>query len=225
VQIWLASLDDIDLESAPAELSAEELARADRLASPQRRRRFLTRRWVARALLARRTGGAPAELVLERRCGRCGGMHPANPLVAEGRELWWSATSSAGLAAVAIAPQRLGIDLEKRADRPHREAIARRFYRAEESRAVAGSPSRFLEFWTLKEAYLKALGKGLGGGLGSLDCAHLAPVGDGWSSSAEQSGWRFRNLEVAPDFVAALAIEGKPEEIQQRDWAELSGES
>ena len=198
MEIWLASLDDVDLKPARAALSAAELARAETIASEQRRRRFLARRWVARTLLARETGGDGS------------------------REVWWSATSSAGLAALAIVPRRVGLDLEKRAERPRREAIARRFYSERERRAVAGSATRFLEFWTLKEAYLKALGQGLPGGLDSLDCASLAPAADGWSASAEHPGWHFRNVEVDPGFVAALAIEGEPEAIRPRDWAEIS---
>jgi len=199
VEIWLASLDDVDLEPAGGAFSAAELARADRIASAERRRRFLSRRWVVRALLARASGAA-----------------------AGSGELWWSAASSAGLAALAIAPRRVGLDLERQAERPRREGIARRFYREEERRAVAGSATRFLEFWTLKEAYLKALGQGLPGGLKALDCTLLEPVEDGWRASAEHPGWRFRNLELEPGFVAALALEGEPEGVRLRDWAELS---
>jgi 4'-phosphopantetheinyl transferase len=222
VEIWLASLDDVDLEPAAGAFSAAELARADRIASAGRRHRFLSRRWVARALLARASGGVPNELVLERRCDRCGGLHPASPLAADSGELWWSATSSAGLAALAIAPRRVGLDLERQAERPRREGIARRFYREEERRAVAGSAARFLEFWTLKEAYLKALGQGLPGGLDALDCTLLGPAEDGWSASAEHPGWRFRNLELEPGFVAALALEGESEDVRLRNWTELS---
>ena len=84
-------------------LAAEELARADRIGSPDLRRRFLTRRWMARDLLGRETGEDPGRLVLQRPCERCGELHPASPLRAGSRSVWWSASSSAGLAAVAIA--------------------------------------------------------------------------------------------------------------------------
>lgn len=200
MEIWLASLDDVDLKPAGDGFSTAELARAETIASEQRRRRFLARRWVARTLLAKETG------------------------VAGWREVWWSATSSAGLAAVAIAPRRVGLDLERLAERPRREGIARRYYREGERRAVAGSAARFLEFWTLKEAYLKALGQALPGGLDALDCTLLEPAGngDGWSTNAEHPNWHFRNLDLDPGFVAALAVEGEPDDIRLRDWAELS---
>jgi 4'-phosphopantetheinyl transferase len=222
VEIWLTSLDRVDLAPARGALPAEELARAERIASAPRRRRFLARRWAARALLAEETGAAAAELVLERRCERCGELHPATPLLADGREVWWSATSSAGLGAVAIASRRVGIDLEKRVERRRQEALARRFYSEGERLAMARATSGFLELWTLKEAYLKALGEGLPGGLGSLDCTRLEPAKDGWSSGPEHPGWRFRNLAVDPAFAAAVAIDGEPEAVRLRDWDELS---
>ncbi|MET0557216.1 MAG: 4'-phosphopantetheinyl transferase superfamily protein [Solirubrobacterales bacterium] len=219
VKIWLTSLDDVDPTPARGVLSADELARADRIVSSRRRRRFIARRWVARTLLAQETGTAAEELVLEQRCQRCGELHPASPLVAAGRRVWWSATSSAGLGALVIGKRRVGIDLERRVERRRREGIARRFFSEGERFAMAGSAVRFLELWTLKEAYLKALGKGLAGGLDALDCARLEPADDGWSSGTEHPGWRFRNLEVDPGFVAALAVEGEPEGVQLRYWA------
>ena len=87
VRLWLASVEDVDLAPARGSFSPEELARADRMASPGLRRRFLARRWMARTLLARETGGDPGGLVLERRCERCGELHPASPLHAGARSV------------------------------------------------------------------------------------------------------------------------------------------
>jgi 4'-phosphopantetheinyl transferase len=225
LQIWLASVDDVDLAPARGSFSADELARAERMGSPSLRQRFLARRWMARALLARETGEGPGALVLERRCERCGELHPASPLGAGSGGVWWSASSSAGLAAVAIADWRVGIDLEQRRERPRWEQIARRFYSEEEWRAASGSPARFLEFWTLKEAYLKALGLGLPGGLRSLECTGLSPSGGGWSAGAAHPGWCFRHLDPGPGFIAAVAVEGTPDSIELRRWTPDAGEA
>jgi 4'-phosphopantetheinyl transferase len=219
VRIWLTAVDEVDLAPARGSFSAEELARADRMASPDLRRRFLARRWMARDLLARETGEEPGELVMEKRCERCGELHPASPLPAAGpRSVWWSASSSADLAAVAIADCRVGLDLERRRERPRWQQLADRFYSRDEARAVAGSPARFLEFWTLKEAYLKALGLGLPGGLHSLECTGLSSAPGEWSTSAAHPGWRFRQLDPEPGFLAALAVEGAPDGVELRRW-------
>jgi 4'-phosphopantetheinyl transferase len=193
VRIWLTVVDEVDLAPARGSFSAAELARAEAMASPTRRQRFLARRWMARSLLARETAGGS-------------------------RPVCWSASRSAGLAAVAISDQRLGLDLERSHERRRWEWIARRFFSEDERRAVAGSPSRFLEFWTLKEAYLKALGRGLPGGLRALECTSLSLAAEDWSTSAAHPGWRFRNLDLAPGFVAAIAVEGAPGGIEVRRW-------
>lgn len=195
------------------------------MGSPGLRQRFLARRWMARALLARETGEDPGGLVLEKRCERCGELHPASPLGGGSSGVWWSASSSASLAAVAISDRRIGLDLERRAERPRWERIARRFYSEDEWRAVTGSPARFLEFWTLKEAYLKALGLGLPGGLRSLECTGLSPAPGEWSTSAEHPGWHFRALQPEPGFLAAVAVEGTADSIELRRWTPDAGEA
>lgn len=218
VRIWLVSLDDVDLAPARGSHSPGELTRAGGMQSPLLRRRFLARRWMARALLAEASGQHPSGLVLERRCERCGGLHPASPLGAGSGQVWWSASSSAGLAAVAISDRRVGLDLERCEERPRWERIARRFYTDAELDAVLRSPARFLEFWTMKEAFLKAVGVGLAGGLRSLDCTGLSHRPDGWSGSEAHPGWRFRHLRPAPGFIAAAAVEGRPDSIDVRRW-------
>ena len=127
VQIWLTSVDNAGPPPARGVFSSEELARADRMSSASLRAGFLRRRWMARAVLSRVTEVEIGELVLERTCERCGGLHPASPLDGAGG-VWWSASSSGGLAAVAIAERRVGIDLERRRERPRWEQIARRYY-------------------------------------------------------------------------------------------------
>jgi 4'-phosphopantetheinyl transferase len=219
LQIWISAVDDLDLTAARGSLSPEELARAERMGSPQLRQRFLARRWMARVLLAKAVGATPGALPIERRCERCGGLHPTSPLAGETGEAWWSASSSAGLAAVAISDWRVGLDVEERRERPRWERIARRFYSEDERRAVAGSADRFLEFWTLKEAFLKAIGMGLQGGLRSFECTGLARSSGDWMESAAHPGWRFRQLELRDGVVAALAVEGAPDRIELRSWA------
>lgn len=216
VRIWLASVDAFDTTPARSCLSAAELERADGMPSLQRRR-FLGRRWMARTVLSEATGRDPRRLAVEARCERCGGLHPATPLLVGSREVWWSASSSDGLAAVALSPHRVGLDVERLGCPPHWERIAERFYGETERHEVAGSASRFLEFWTLKEAFLKATGLGLAGGLRSFDCSGLSDAG-GWRTSAAHPGWRFQSIRPQNGFVGAVAVEGSPDKIELHSW-------
>jgi 4'-phosphopantetheinyl transferase len=83
---------------------------------------------------------------------------------------------------------------------------------------VEGSPARFLEFWTMKEAFLKATGVGLAGGLRSLDCTTLSQASPEWCTSPTHPGWRFAHLRPGPGFTAAVAVEGAPDSIELRSW-------
>ena len=65
----------------------------------------------------------------------------------------------------------IGVDVETRKPRtPAMELAAQYFSPFEVSWVEADPDRRFQMLWVLKEAYLKALGVGLAGGLGSLEC-------------------------------------------------------
>jgi len=65
----------------------------------------------------------------------------------------------------------VGIDIETRIARTSSAVLAARHYTPSEADWVAADPERrFQMLWVLKEAYLKALGVGLSGGLTSLEC-------------------------------------------------------
>lgn len=88
----------------------------------------------------------------------------------------FSLTHTGRWAVCAVDVYPVGVDAET--VRPHRMAVAKRFYTAEEQRWIEGLPSEkerdraFTRFWTRKEAYLKYTGRGIGG-----DWASVAPFG------------------------------------------------
>src|SRR5512139_3797885 len=83
----------------------------------------------------------------------------------------WSHSGDRALVAIARSVQP-GIDLEHCARRGARDvlALAHRFFAPQEAQALAAltaeeRPSAFLQLWTVKEAVLKAQGRGLAYGL------------------------------------------------------------
>jgi phosphopantetheinyl transferase len=71
----------------------------------------------------------------------------------------------------------VGVDLQFPTAHTQANEIAARYFGPEESDWVrAGDRARFFMLWTLKEAYLKAIGVGVAGGLDSLVCRIEPPI-------------------------------------------------
>lgn len=131
-------------------------------------------------------------------------------------ELCFSLSHTKGLCAVAVTKKgEIGVDVEQ-ADRPVRAGeLGRRFFSPEENAALKKLPAsrlreQFLLYWTLKEAYIKALGKGLSHPLDSFSL-HLEgerPYRIGLSAEKPQApeGWRFALLAPRPRSVAAICV-------------------
>lgn len=128
------------------------------------RRNFLFGRVLAKGLVGRQVGCAPGDVRIE--CNTKGKPLVAAPTSA--RALAVSISHTEGLVAVAVGgASRLGIDVEK-IDRPSQHLpFSDRILAGHELRDVlAHSPAervgRFLQYWTLKEAWAKSVGVGLG---------------------------------------------------------------
>ena len=78
----------------------------------------------------------------------------------------------------AVAPQgEIGIDVQLPSLRQWNMEIARRYFCAAEYERLRGAPAdAFYMLWVLKEAYLKALGCGLAGGLDLIECRIEPPL-------------------------------------------------
>ena len=135
--------------------------------SERRRSEHLAGRALLRHAVAHRTGRSAASLELAVTPGgkpQCvGGPHV-------------SVSHSGSLVVCAVADIAVGVDVETRPPRDV-EGVAERYFTAAEASWVAAHPAeRFPMLWVLKEAYLKALGVGLAGGLDSLECRLDPPV-------------------------------------------------
>lgn len=115
----------------------------------------------------------------------------------------------------------LGVDLELRRPRPTAMAIAQRHFPAAEVdwlRRQADPDHAFLRLWTLKEALYKAIGRGLGYGLGR---ACFQPGADGRlrlaaldGPAAPASAWQCRELDLGPAHVGAAVWSGETRPVR-----------
>lgn len=120
----------------------------------------------------------------------------------------------------------LGIDVERIRDNLDHAGLAERYFAAEERDKLRSLPesqrlSGFFDCWTRKEAFLKAIGKGLTFPLdraivsvGSEPCRLLSLDGDASAAAA----WSLLALHPAAGYVAAIAIPGSLPHITTFNW-------
>lgn len=192
VQVWVASLTVSDARYSELErtLCSEERARASGLA-PLLSRRFVVARGMLRGLLSGFIG-APADTL---RFSYGGSGKPS----LEGRQIHFNLSHSAEVALFAFAPDRaVGVDVEK--VRPVRRLldVAQRFLSEDDVRVLAATEpgerdAAFLQTWVVREARLKADGKGI------------------WSGAEPDSApsvLTHRLFSPRPGYIAAVAASG-----------------
>ncbi|MFJ4327573.1 4'-phosphopantetheinyl transferase family protein [Streptomyces tricolor] len=161
-----------DAERRRLAAARTERARAD----------FLAAHLLARLCVARHTGGAARDVVLEQRCPLCSGPH-GRPRVA-GARCGVSLSYADGVVAASAADHPVGIDIERLpgaaagrdAPAPGPRGYGSFLTRGEIDR-IRGSPaprSAFLRLWVRKEALVKLTARGLPA-MADTDLSQLPP--------------------------------------------------
>jgi len=209
VHIWLADLSyrADSLARVAGMLSEDERERAARFRFPQDAGRWTVSRAVLRSILGRYLG-VDASAV---RIGAGPWGKPELTANFQRHLLEFSTSRSDGLGLYAVARnRRVGVDIERLRPLPDLVAIAAQVFSPREQQALGELPDAerdvaFFNCWTRKEAYLKALGEGLG---------HE----DVRDDSAEPGRWSISPLAPAPGYAAAVAIEGPPPKLFCAQW-------
>ncbi|MEW6319720.1 MAG: 4'-phosphopantetheinyl transferase superfamily protein [Acidobacteriota bacterium] len=217
VHVWLTPVSAVSDARRRAVyeslLTAEEHQRLRRFIPDEPRREFLVGRALARLMLTR-FGGAPPE-AWRFRLTPHGRPELADrpPGVAD---LRFNLSHTRGLVACALTVGReLGVDVEY-VRRPVTHDVAERFFSAREAadlRALpeAERPSAFFDYWTLKEAYIKARGLGLALPLGQFTFARSAdgrPPRVTFDPALDDrpETWQFALRSPTPDHRLAVAV-------------------
>jgi 4'-phosphopantetheinyl transferase len=193
-------------------LSSDERERCSRLRLERARHEYLVAHALLRTSLSRYAGISPDEWRFER--NRHGRPEIGGPPTAPA--LRFNLSHTDGLVVCAVARRgAVGIDVEDRF-RPMRILqVARRFFAPPEVEALEALPEAeqrpaFFTFWTLKEAYVKAVGVGLSVGLNSF-WFHLDDAGTPFISfadpAADRRRWSFSIFRPTERHVVALAAE------------------
>lgn len=124
-----------------------------------------------------------------------------------------SLTHTDRLVAAALAGARVGIDAEPRDRVASQPALRARVCSAAELEWLARQPDErrdveFLRVWTRKEAYGKAIGVGIGY---DLRATNFIPDDDRLAGVPGE--WRATSVDLGPDVVASLVVEGAPRRV------------
>jgi 4'-phosphopantetheinyl transferase len=199
-----------ELNQLDALLSADERARRDRFRFPEAARVFSIAHGVKRRALSRHARQiAPAAWQFW--CDPLNKPHVVPEQIGEPPLQFNLSHCRLAIAVAVTRGAAIGVDVEDRRRGVDYDQIAARFFAQSEIDMLrtigpAKATARFFELWTLKEAYLKALGKGLTRPLKSVafrfdgeDAVQLADV-------QENRDWTFVLATLGNDSTLAVAV-------------------
>jgi len=204
------------LAVAHALLSHEERSRSGRYSLLNHRRDYVAAHALLRSSLSRYSDVAPQAWTFE-------SDRRGKPALTQHRGAFqFNLSHASGIVGCAIAKDAaVGIDVERTDIAFDCLPIASQYFSDEEAAqlnrcAPPERASRFIELWTLREAYLKATGQGLSVDPGALQFdlggkrIRLRHAGArqerDTSSTAEARGWHFASFTVAPCFRISVAV-------------------
>lgn len=221
VHVWRASVARhcSALSELRSLLSPEEQDRADRFQFAADRDRFVAAHGLLHVLLARYLRETPGRIVFEQNpFGK-----PALAPSIHHEDLRFNLSHSEGLVLYAFTRGReVGVDVERIRPVPDFERIAEQYFSLAERAELGALGSEckldgFFAFWTLKEAYIKALGQGLSVPLHDFSVS-LQPDAVGRllrhaGADCECGRWSLQRLTPGPGYAGALAVEGHDWEL------------
>jgi len=207
-------------------LSDDEKQRADRFRFDKHRNRFITGRGTIRQILATRIDCAPHAIGFA--LNDFGKPALCAPELTE--PMQFNASSSDMLGAIAIsANHALGLDIEKVRysstddyDRIVKNEFTENEYNWYKQYDSLQRPRVFFDFWTCKEAYLKALGIGLSGKLDGFDIdlqGENPSVSHSILEDSEQPRLALFRLDFDDQFAGCLALAETNIRIEISHWS------
>lgn len=195
-------------------LDRRERNRAAKFVDDGMRGRYVRIRAGLRRVLADRVGGRPETLRIQTRAF-------GKPYLVDHPELEFNLSHSGRHVLLGVGYGcRLGVDIEIGKNRVDLAGLARRCFSEEERDFWLKLPDMqksagFYQTWTLKEAFVKAVGRGLG--LGLSDCVpnpgRLGPFLRVPSGCGSASDWHGLPIILAPDCHAALVADKKADSV------------
>jgi 4'-phosphopantetheinyl transferase len=207
-------------------LSPDERERQQRFRFQRDRDLFLVARVLVRTMLSHFSGYPPQAFQFQQnKYGKPRILEPA------GVPLQFNLSHTTGMVACALTSRcDIGVDVEDRERSVTSMTLARRFFAPAEVAALESEPAEqqtaaFMQFWTLKEAYVKARGQGLS--ISLQDFAFRTAAGqepeisfaDGFQD--DPAAWNFAQRWFRNRFALAVAIRRPRSRLLDISWREV----
>ncbi len=230
VQVWEIPLrvPETTLSHYFTCLSQDEKSRANRFKFADDRRRYVVTRGTLRHLLSKEFDQAPEAIAF------CYGKY-GKPAIDSAPNATTQATASdqpcnfhfnlshSGELALCVLgyQQKVGIDIERLKPISRLEGMMDRCLSAAEAAQVKAMPVEkhlraFLQRWTCKEAYLKAIGLGLIQSMQTVE-VQLAPPCLVRVPEDCAEGWHLNLIALPEDYVGAVVVAGQAK-LQTHQW-------
>jgi phosphopantetheinyl transferase len=212
VHIYYADVGDFDAIDARYVITPADGERLARLRHPERRLQSLAGRALLRFALEDATGAPAESYEIET-------TEHGKPECVNGPAV--SITHSGRFVACAISPAgNVGLDAEVPRSGRHIDSIATQYFSAAERAWLAAEPDeRFRMLWVLKEAYLKASGLGLAGGLRSLECRVEPPLIEAAAAGRPAGSVTLALYSAGAAFVGLAATGHRIEHVEIKHWS------
>lgn len=222
IHLWRVDLNFSNqyIEQLEATLSEDEKQRANRFKFAHHKKHFIAARGILRQLLGRyiQSPGEKIDFIYNSR-GK-----PELSSCFSDYNLKFNISHSQSLALYSFNyEKKIGIDLEYLRDNIDYKTLAQRFFCDREFKlinncAMEQQQQRFYQLWTAKEAYLKATGEGLSGGLENLEIK-LNREGHIYLHSIKNQEklaqcWSLYNFIPENNFIATVACFGKKKNLK-----------
>jgi len=228
IHIWRISLDiaKYDLKGLRQYLSMPECAKAARFHFDEDQQRYIIGRGMVRLLLGQYLHIPPSQLEI------CHGQYgkPFLDPKCNSMTISFNVSHSSNIMLCAISSDRqIGIDIEYISPDIDVYELADRFFSTQEAALLKSLPAEerlesFYAFWTIKEAYLKAIGIGVANGLDSVDVPYSVVeslvLGRKGKTETRWRNWWLKVLRPGPGYIASVAVEGPQLELKYWDWIE-----
>lgn len=194
-------------------LSEEEKERADKFTFPDKFEEYVVTRGLLRTALAHVLNQEAGSFVFDYTAER----KPYLDKRYEEQRIAINVSHSHGQVLVAISLDRnIGIDIEKIRENVDYRKLAKRFFSSAEYEALVlyqGDPlEAFFATWTRKEAFVKAVGKGIAFGLSEFD-VNIDPLDaprmlvTRWRAD-DVHKWHMKKIDTEQGYLATLVADG-----------------